>query len=121
MSDLILLHGLQVDALIGVYDWERTAPRPLVLDLELAVDLSAAASSDDVHDTVDYAAVSDCVTTLCAREQPQLLEALAGRICLALLAQFGALNGVTLTVHKPGILPNVRDVAIRLTRSRLSH
>lgn len=80
MSDVILLNGMAVEALIGVYDWERVAPRPLMLDLALSVDLSAAARSDDVQDTVDYAAVAACVTAVCAREQPQLLEALAGRI-----------------------------------------
>jgi 7,8-dihydroneopterin aldolase/epimerase/oxygenase len=120
MSDLILLHGMSVEALIGVYDWERTAPRPLTLDFELSVDLTAASRSDAVEDTVDYAAVATCVEAVCRREQPQLLEALAGRICQALLAEFAALQTLTLTVHKPNILPNVRDVAIRLTRSRLS-
>ncbi|MBU0789479.1 MAG: dihydroneopterin aldolase [Polycyclovorans sp.] len=120
MSDLILLHGMEVEALIGVYDWERHAPRPLVLDLELSVDLHAAATSDRVQDTVDYAAVAACVTALCQREQPQLLEALAGRIARALLAEFATLTALTLTLHKPGILPNVRDVAIRLSRARSS-
>ena len=30
MSDLILLHGVEVEALIGVYDFERVGPQPLV-------------------------------------------------------------------------------------------
>ena len=38
----------------------------------------------------------------------------------ALLAEFATLTALTLTLHKPGILPNVRDVAIRLSRARSS-
>ena len=75
MSDLIVLEGLEVQALIGVYDWERTARRPLVFDLRLRVDLRRAGRSDDVADTVDYAAVAEQVSALVAQSTPQLLEA----------------------------------------------
>lgn len=118
MSDLICLHGLAVSALIGVYDWERTARRPLRLDLDLEVELSAAGRSDAVADTVDYAAVTAAVEAVVAAESPQLLERLAERVLTRLFAEFAALTAITLTVHKPGILPQVEDVAIRLRRQR---
>ena len=38
MQDTVFIEGLQIDALIGVHDWERHAPRPLVFDLQLAFD-----------------------------------------------------------------------------------
>lgn len=118
MSDLILLEGLEFNALIGVYDWERVAPRPLVLDLALETDLGPAAQSDAVADTVDYAQVQASVLKLAETEAPQLLERFAGRLIERLFAEFPRLAAITLTLHKPGILPGVRDVAIRLSRRR---
>lgn len=118
MSDLIHLHGIAVSALIGVYDWERTARRPLMLDLDLEVSLARAGQSDDVTDTVDYAAVVERLRAVVAAEQPSLLERLATCIADALFAEFDPLSALTLTVHKPGILPDVADVAIRIRRSR---
>lgn len=118
MSDLIILEGLAVEALIGVYDWERTARRPLVLDLRLTVDLRRAGQSDDVADTVDYAAVTTLVEAVVADTTPQLLETLAEAICARLLAAFAAIQSIALVVHKPGILPQVRDVRIEIQRSR---
>jgi 7,8-dihydroneopterin aldolase/epimerase/oxygenase len=118
MSDLIRLHGLAASALIGVYDWERTARRPLRLDLDLELDLRAAGQSDAVADTVDYAAVTAAVEAVVATESPQLLERLAEQVLTRLFAEFAALTAITLTVHKPGILPQVEDVAIRLRRPR---
>lgn len=118
MSDLIRLHGLTVSALIGVYDWERTARRPLVLDLDLEVDLSAAAHSDAVGDTIHYGEVTAAVEDVVAMEAPLLLERLAEQVLRRLFDEFAALKAVTLTVHKPDILPQVQDVSIRLRRER---
>lgn len=116
--DLILLRGLAVETVIGVYDWERTAPRPLLVDLELSVDLAAAGASDRVGDTVDYAAVTACLEAVCTHCQPLLLEALAAAMARTLFEQFEPLRWVRLTLHKPGILGQVKDVAIRIVRRR---
>ncbi len=48
----IYITGLEVDTLIGVYDWERVRTTQLLLDVTLDVDLSAAMQSDKVMDAV---------------------------------------------------------------------
>ena len=55
MPDKILIHGLRVETVIGVYDWERTIRQPLVIDLELATDASGAAATDQISHALDYA------------------------------------------------------------------
>ena len=57
MQDTVFIEGLQIDALIGVHDWERQSPRPLVFDLQLAFDNRVPASSDALVDTLDYEAI----------------------------------------------------------------
>src|SRR5690606_30784501 len=41
--DIVFLRGLRVDTVIGVYGWERQIRQTLSLDLELGVDVAAAA------------------------------------------------------------------------------
>lgn len=61
MNDTVFLHGLKVDTLIGVYDWERTRPQTILFDIDIHADLSAAGASDEVDDTVHYGEVADTV------------------------------------------------------------
>lgn len=117
--DRIFIESLQVEALIGVYDWERTQKTPLLVDVEMELDLSAASASDRVADTVDYAAAADLLERIAANSEFELLEALAGQMTSALLQQY-PLSLVRLRISKPGILKNARNVAVELTRSASS-
>ena len=59
MSDRIELRGLRVSAVCGVLPEEKVRRQPLELDLDVYADLTAALTTDDLADTVDYG-------TLCA-------------------------------------------------------
>lgn len=115
--DKVIIEGLQVQTLIGVYDWERTARRALSVDLTLEVDLAQAAASDDVNDTIDYARVAETLEHVALNSEFFLLEALAGAMLDALFADF-AVQGATLKLSKPDILPGAENVAIQLSRRK---
>ncbi|GAA0344036.1 dihydroneopterin aldolase [Bowmanella denitrificans] len=115
--DKIYIEGLALQSLIGVYDWERTAPRPLLVDLCLWADLRQAAQSDKVADTIDYAKVAECLEQVAASSSFELLEALASCMLDRLFAEFPVLK-VSLKLSKPDILANASNVAVKLTRTR---
>ena len=56
--DIIFLGGLEIQTIIGIYDWEREAKQTVVLDIEMAFDIREAAETDDIQYTLDYKAVS---------------------------------------------------------------
>ena len=58
MTDKVFIEGLQIETLIGIYDWERRIRQPLVFDVEMAFDNRKPAASDAIEDTLDYKAVS---------------------------------------------------------------
>ncbi len=115
--DKIFVHGLRVEATIGVHRWERQLPRPLLIDLDLQVDTRAAAASDAVADAVDYAAVAALVTRVATEQQPALLETLADALARALFEQF-AIQALRLAVHKPGAVAGVKSVGVEIERRR---
>ena len=56
--DIIFLGGLQIETIIGIYDWERETKQTVILDIEMAWDIQKAAETDDIQHTLDYKAVS---------------------------------------------------------------
>ncbi|MEQ9010812.1 dihydroneopterin aldolase [Algiphilus sp.] len=119
-TDCIVLRGIAAEAIVGVYDFERHQPRPVPIDLTLWCDLRAAAASDDVAETIDYDGVTQTVHQVCATLQPALIETLAGTIATRLLGD-ARIRAVTVTVHKPGAVAGVEDIAVRLHRSQAEH
>ena len=112
----IHITGLSVDTLIGVYDWERKRTTRLKLTLALSVDLSQAMNSDDVRDTIDYAAVAAHCQTFAQQSQYELLEAFGASLMASLLDNF-SVEKIELTVEKPGILPDAESVAVSMART----
>ena len=78
--DIIFLHNLKVDAVIGIWDWERKIRQTVEIDLDMAADIRKAAASDDVEDTLNYKLVAKRLQRFIAESEFQLVETLAERI-----------------------------------------
>ncbi len=115
--DSVLIEGLTVDAVIGVYDWEREISQTLLIDLEMAWDNRAPGQSDDVGNALDYARVSEAVAEFFAHNQPQLLEAAAEGLSTQLRHQFG-ISWLRLVIRKPGAVPQARAVGVCIERGQ---
>ncbi|NMH60403.1 dihydroneopterin aldolase [Alteromonas ponticola] len=114
--ETICIQGLQVSTLIGVYDWERTQNTDLLFDVELDADLTAAMTSDDVNDTIDYAKLATFIQQTAAKARFELLEALGNQVMDAILANYPA-HTIRLAITKPNILPDANNVTVRMSRS----
>ena len=114
-SDVVFVKGLEVKAVIGVYDWERAITQPLRIDIALETDISKAAASDDVIDALNYKAVCDDVTEWCQSIQAQLIEHLAEAIAQKLLAGYPCTK-VTLSIAKPTAIGAADAVGVQITR-----
>ena len=120
MSDLVFVSGLLLHAHHGVMEHEAKVGQRFVLDLELAIDLEAAARSDKLVDTVSYAAIVETASHAFTTQSHRLVEAAAGAVADALLAAFAAATSVRVTVRKPHapIAAIFADVGVTLVRSR---
>lgn len=99
--DQVFINGLTVEAVIGVYDWERTMVQPLLLDLEMGWDVREAGTADDLAATLDYATVSTRVLDYVGASQFLLVEALAEHVAALVMAEF-SVPWLRLRVTKPG-------------------
>jgi 7,8-dihydroneopterin aldolase/epimerase/oxygenase len=115
--DRICLQGLECECIIGFIDWERRVPQKVVLDLEFPCDCARAAGSDAVADTVDYKQVAKRALAYVGASEFQLIETLAHRLALLLLAEF-PLAWIRVEVNKPGAIRHSRNVSVSILRQR---
>jgi len=56
--DKVFIKQLEIDAIIGIYDFERTQKQTVVFDIEMAWDIEAAANSDNIDKALNYKTLS---------------------------------------------------------------
>ncbi len=115
--DHVFIEGLEIDALIGIYDWERRVRQTLVFDIEMAFDNRVPAASDAIGDTLNYKAVSKRVIAYVKASDFGLVETLAERVASLILDEFGV-HHLRLKLSKPGAVRGARAVGVVIERSR---
>jgi dihydroneopterin aldolase len=113
--DTIFLHNLKIDAVIGIWEWERKIRQTVVIDLDMAADIRKAAESDDVADTLNYKLVAKRLQSFVAESEFQLVETLAERIAAIVIGEFGV-PWVRVRVNKPGAIRGAQDVGVVIER-----
>jgi len=115
----IALSGLRARGFHGVFDFEREQGQDFLVDVLLDLDLSRAAATDDVADTVHYGELAERLVAVIAGEPVDLLETLAARLLAVCLAD-ERVAAAEVTVHKPQapIPHDFADVSVTLRESR---
>ncbi|MCY7312672.1 MAG: dihydroneopterin aldolase [Pseudoxanthomonas sp.] len=114
--DKVFIEGLEIDALIGIYDWERRVRQTLRLDLEMGFDNRRPAASDDIADTLNYKAVSKRLVQVVSESGYGLVETLAERCAEVVLQEF-AVSWLRLKLSKPGAVRGAVAVGVIIERS----
>ncbi|MCE5185140.1 MAG: dihydroneopterin aldolase [Planctomycetaceae bacterium] len=115
--DRIHITDLRVSCIIGLNDWERTTKQDVVINICLYADLSKAAQSDNIADSIDYRQIKKRVVEEVQQSSFKLIEALANavvRICLS----HAAVQAVRVKVEKPGALRYARTVGVEFFRTK---
>ena len=113
--DVIFLHDLKIDTVIGIWDWERKIRQTVSIDLDMSADIRKAAATDSVHDTLNYKLVAKRIQEFVAESSFQLVETLAERIAAIVLEEFDV-SWVRVRVNKPGAIRNAHDVGVTIER-----
>lgn len=113
--DIIYLTELEIETIIGIYDWERTTKQTISLDIEMATDIAKAVSSDAIEDTLNYKAVAKRLIEFVETTEFQLIETLSEKICEIILKEF-SVPWVKLRVSKPGAIRGSKNVGVMIER-----
>lgn len=114
--DIIFIEALRAETWIGIYPREKAMPQTVLLDIQMGVSTAPAGASDDIRDTIDYAAVSNRLRAELAERHFNLLEKLAEFAADLILKEFAA-QWVRISAAKLGMLKGVKRVGVIIERS----
>jgi 7,8-dihydroneopterin aldolase/epimerase/oxygenase len=115
--DIVFIEDLRIDAVIGIYDWERRVRQTLSLDIEMAFDNTVPAASDDIAHTLNYKDVSKRLITYVGQSSFGLVETLAERCAAIIREEFGVV-WVRLKLSKPGAVRGAKAVGVWIERGK---
>ena len=113
--DKVFIKDLEVEAVIGVYDWEREVRQLISINLEMNFNTKKAGRSDRIDDALNYKNFSKCIIELTESSKSKLIESLAQKIAKTVLSEF-PVSSVIVTVEKPGALRGSKSVGVTIKR-----
>ncbi len=117
-KDCIILTGLKVSCIIGIFEWERKQKQDVVIDIKFTSDIIKASQHDRISDTVNYKKIAKTTISFVEKSRFQLIETLAEKLAQLLLSNF-ELEEIDLKVSKPGAIRGSQNVGIQIHRTRL--
>ena len=117
--DLVYIHGLKIETIVGIYDWEREQKQTVTIDLEMGTDIRPAAASEDIEKALDYKQVAKRLIAFIEAAEFHLIETMAEQIAQLVLEEF-KVPWLRLQLGKPGAVTGSKDVGVIIERGQRS-
>ncbi len=115
--DIIYLHDLAIECVVGAWDWERDILQTVYVDLDMAWDISQAGQTDELEHTLNYRDISKAVTALVVARKFKLVETMAVEIADLLMTGF-AVPWCRVRINKRGAVSGAEDVGVIIERGK---
>ena len=86
--DKIIIKEIEFIGHCGITEEERIVVQRLSADIEISVDITTAANSDRIQDSIDYVGVCNKIVSIGSEEHCNLLETLAERMAREILSNY---------------------------------
>ena len=114
---IIRVKDLRLRTIIGFKEWEREKKQNIVINITIVTDAEAAATTDDISDSIDYKELTKRVISAVEATDFNLLERLADFI-LDIVMEYALIIEATVEIDKPVALRFADSVSVELTRKR---
>ncbi len=115
--DIIFLHGIETNCVVGVWEWEKQITQKIIVDVEMASDIAKSAASDELEDTLNYKAVTEDVIEMLEASRFQLIETMAEEVAKLVMGKFST-SWVKVRINKGGAVKNVKNVGVQIERGQ---
>ena len=113
----IKIKDFKLQTNIGIYDWEKTHPRDIIINLEIKIDDLKSTTSDQIQDTIDYELIYNQIKKIVANNKFNLIEKLAQEIINTIMVD-KRICQVKIEIDKLNIFNEVRSCAVCLESKR---
>lgn len=113
--DIIEIKQIKLNALIGVYDWEKAVRQTLTIDVAYGLPTSFN-TSDQLSSTIDYDHIIEHIIQFSEKNTFQLIETLGQQLIDSLFNKFST-PWIKLIIHKPFANTKAKDIIFTLERN----
>jgi len=114
---LIKIKNLKLLTNLGVYTWEKTFNREIIINAEIETDFAQSLESDDIADTIDYDTITTKIKNLVAQNQFKLIEKLAQQIMNEIMED-SRIKRCKLEIDKVGVVEFVESFSVTIEENR---
>jgi dihydroneopterin aldolase len=115
--DIVYIKELEVETVIGIFDWERKIKQIVSLDLEMQSDIAAAAATDHIDQALDYKSIAKRLIAFIEASEFQLIETMAEQIAEIIIKEFNV-PWLKLRLSKPRAVRGSKDVGVVIERRK---
>ena len=113
----VFIRDFMVECLIGVYDYEKSVPQRVRINLDLAVDEGEHPIIDDIRNVVSYETMANSILAIANEGHVNLVETFAERIA-DMCFEDPRVYSVRVRIEKLDILENAESVGVEIERFR---
>ncbi len=117
--DTTSIVDLEITCIIGINPNERVEEQPLLIDINLDIDLGDSAFSDDINKTIDYTIIAEMATQLAIEKKYNLIESFCKDLNNLFFETFQIIQQTRITVKKPNALSKAKYAAYSMKKSRI--
>ena len=114
--DKVIIKNLVARGIIGIYDWERSKPQEILINITLYGDIEKASRTDNIEESINYKTIAKGAQSLAENCERLTVEALAADIASFCLDAKGV-KKVKVRVEKPGAVRFADSVGVEIERS----
>ena len=114
--DTILIEGLRIFCIVGMFPHEREHPQLLRVDLKLFI--PQVEHNDELEFSVDYSSVCRWLEGYIQNEKFQTLEKAAQSVIREMFSKWSTIAEIELTLRKPAAVPKAESVGFFMRRTR---
>ena len=107
---------MDLEAVIGIWEWERSIKQNVRIDLEIGTDARAVAIKDSIEGALNYRDVAKRLISFVGSSEFFMVETLAESVAKIIITQFET-PWVKVSVGKPGAVRGSQDVGIIIERT----
>ena len=114
MERRFILQGVETQASIGIYDYERAAPQRIIIDAELCLHATTEPLDDQIESTLNYDIIRETILEIVSAQHYDLQETLARKLLDALLLLDGV-QSLRVRTSKPDAYDDCETIAYQLS------
>jgi FolB domain-containing protein len=114
---LIKIKNLKLHTNLGVYTWEKTFNREIIINAQIETDFNRSLESDEIADTIDYDIITAKIKNLVAQNRFKLIEKLAQQMMDEIM-QDQRIKSCKLEIDKVGVVEAVESFSVTIEETR---